>query len=256
MRRLLLIVPLITLVACSATAAPEEEPTTNETIYVATLNLRAGTISHVRHVTRGAKGEDYQPAFVNDGRAIVFVSDRSGSSNVYRYEIATAVTTPVTATKENLYAPTPLADGSGFSAIRVITPGTGGAEMKEPPVWHYGWDGQPIAAVLDVRHVGYHAWVNERQLALFIVDQDEKRAAHTAVLADRLTGKTTLLTNKPGRTFSHTPDSKRATFVDKSDPQRWVIAAVGAEDTRPEVLVATPGGPAGQKDWERSEFYC
>ncbi|MEI6738489.1 MAG: hypothetical protein WCL29_08430, partial [Pseudomonadota bacterium] len=155
------------------------------------------------------------------------------------------------------YSPMPLPDGSGFSAVRVITPDPNyGAEATIPPVWRYGWDGTPVTAMIDTRRVGYYAWVNDQQAVMFIVDEVAQRNAHYAVLVDRETGKSARLTDKPGRSFGRTPDGKRATFVDQSDPKHWVIAAMGIDDTKPTVLVETIVGAADEKDRDRSQYYC
>ncbi len=249
----------LTLLVAACSSVPErptaDEPPPSTQIFLATLDLAAGTIRAPRNITQHA-GYNNQPSFVNDGSALLFVSNRSGSTNVYRYAIATSVTQPVTATTENLYSPMELPDGSGFSAVRVVTPNANGAESKEPPIWRYGWDGKPTAPMTDVRVVGYYAWVNAQLAAFFVVDADGTRNANTAVLADRLTGKTRLLTNKPGRWLGRTPDGLRASFVDKTTPQRWVVAAMGAQDKRPVVLVELPTGPAGEAEADRSEDLC
>jgi hypothetical protein len=103
--------------------------------------------------------------------------------------------------------------------------------------------------------VGYHAWLDEQRLALFIVDDVADRNAHQAVLFNRATGKTTPLTTKPGRSLGRTPDGKRATFVDQTDPAHWRICALGEGDAQPQVLVETPLGPEGEKDANRSQYF-
>jgi hypothetical protein len=224
-------------------------------LFLARLDVTAGTASEVRNVTP-EKGANFQPAFTRDGKAVLFASDRSGSNNVYRHDLASGETTAVTNTKENLYSPTPLADGSGFSAIRVVNADPSyGVEMKEPAVWRYGWDGKPVAPAIPTLRVGYHAWIDDQRLALFLVDEVPERNAHKAVLFNRATGKTTLLTDKPGRSLGRTPDGRRATFVDQTDPAHWRICAMGEGDAKPQVLVETPLGPEGEKDPNRSQYF-
>jgi dipeptidyl aminopeptidase/acylaminoacyl peptidase len=238
----------------TASAAPADAPPQTQ-IFLASLDLNRGTVGTPRPIT-SHPGYNNQPSFLNDGSGLLFVSNRSGSINVFRYIMATGATSAVTSTTENLYSPQELPDGGGFSAVRVITPNANGAEAKEPPVWRYGWDGQPAAPMTDVRVVGYYAFVNERLAAFFVVDSDATRNANKAVLADRVTGQTRVMTDKPGRSLGRTPDGRRASFVDKTDPQRWVVAAMGADDAKPVVLVATPTGPAGEPEADRSEDYA
>lgn len=224
-------------------------------LFLARLDVAAGTVSDVRNITPG-KGANFQPSFTRDGAAVLFASDRTGSNNVFRHDIASGKTTAVTQVAHNLYSPTPLPDGSGFSAIRVVDADPNyGIESKQPSLWRFGWDGKEIAPAVPTMRVGYHAWIDEQRLALFIVDDVAERNAHQAVLFNRATGKTTPLTAKPGRSLGRTPDGKRASFVDQTDPAHWRICAMGEGDTQPQVLVETPVGPEGEKDPNRSQYF-
>lgn len=243
----------LSLGLCLPAAAADAPP--DVAVFVARLDLAAGTVSEARNITPG-KGANFQPSFTRDGSAVLFASNRSGSNNIYRHELASGTTTSVTQTTENLYSPTPLPDGSGFSAIRVVTADPAyGIEANEPSLWRFGWDGKPKAPVVPTKRIGYHAWINADLLAAFIVDDVPERNAHQAVLIARATGKQTLLTLKPGRSLGRTPDGRRATFVDQTDPARWRICAMGEGDSQPQVLVETPVGPEGEKDPNRSQYF-
>lgn len=225
-------------------------------VFVARLDLAAGKISDTRNITPG-KGSNFQPAFTHDGAAVVYTSGRSGSNNIYRHDLAKGTTAAVTATTENLYSPTPLADGSGFSAIRVITADPAyGIEMNEPSLWLFGWDGKPVAPVVPTKRIGYHAWVTPDLIAAFIVDDVPQRNDHKAVLISRTTGQQALMTTKPGRSLGRTPDGQRAAFVDQTDPQRWVVMAMGAGDVKPRALVETPPLPEGDKAANRPQYFA
>jgi len=247
---------LITAVATAATVpavAADAKP--DVAIVLARLDVAAGTVREVVNITP-VKGANFQPSFTRDGGAVLYASDRSGSNNVYRYDIASGKTTAVTQVAHNLYSPTPLPDGSGFSAIRVVDADPNyGIESKQPSLWRFGWNGQAIAPAIPTMRVGYHAWLDAQRLALFIVDDVAERNAHKAVLFNRATGKTTLLTAKPGRSLGRTPDGKRALFVDQTDPAHWRICAMGEGDAEPQVLVETPIGPEGEKDPNRSAYF-
>lgn len=244
----------VLLLAIALPAVAAEAPP-DIAVFVARLDLAAGTVSDARNITPG-KGSNFQPAFTPDGTAVVYTSGRSGSNNIYRHDLASGQTTAVTATTENLYSPTPLADGSGFSAIRVITADPAyGIEMNEPSLWRFGWDGKPVAPVVPTKRIGYHSWVSPDLIAAFLVDDVPDRNAHRAVLIERTTGRQTLLTTKPGRSLGRAPDG-RATFVDQTDAGRWVIAAMGAGDDKPQVLVDTPPLPDGEKASNRPQYFA
>lgn len=240
-RRALLLAGL-TLCALAATPSRAAD-TTPDLIYLAQLELASGKVSGLRAISTGL-GNSFQPSFTLDGGAVLFVAASSETAQqIYRHDIAKASTAVLTRSPDKLYSPTPLPDGSGFSVVRVVTPDPFyGAEANEPPVWRYGWDGQPIEAAVSTRRVGYHAWIDEQQLALFVVDEQPERQAHSAVLVNRRTGARTVLTHKPGRAFSRTPDGRRASFIDQSDPAHAFIMTMGADDAQPQTLVETPAG--------------
>lgn len=245
--------PVLFLAIAGLSSAADAPP--DVAVFVARLDVAAGKISEPINITPG-KGNNFQPAFTPDGSAVVYTSGRSGSNNIYRHDLATGATTAITATTENLYSPTPLADGSGFSAIRVITADPAyGIEMNEPSLWRFGWDGKPVAPVVATKRIGYHAWINPGLLAAFIVDDVPERNNHRAVLIGLATGQQTLLTAKPGRSLGRTADGRRALFVDQADPAHWRICAQGEGDAQPQVLVETPVGPDGEKDPNRSQYF-
>lgn len=236
--------------AASAADAPPDVA-----VFIARLDLKAGRITDARNITPG-KGSNFQPAFTHDGTAVVYTSGRSGSNNIYRHDIAKGTTTAVTATTENLYSPTPLPDGSGFSAIRVITADPAyGIEMNEPSLWLFGWDGKPVAPVVPTKRIGYHAWITPDLIAAFIVDDVPQRNDHKAVLISRTTGQQTLLSAKPGRSLGRAPDGKRAAFVDQTDPGRWILMAMGAGDAKPQPVAETPPLPEGEKESNRPQYF-
>lgn len=233
--------------------AAEAKPSVN--LFLARLDLAAGTVRDAVNLTPGP-GASFQPSFTRDSAAVLFASDRSGSNNVYRHDIASGKTTAVTSTTHNLYSPTPLPDGSGFSAIRVVEADPAyGIESKQPSLWRFGWDGKETGPVVPVMRVGYHAWVDGERLALFIVDDVPERNAHRAVLYNRVTGKSTPLTDKPGRSLGRSADGKRALFVDQTEADHWRLCAQGEGEASPQVLVETPVGPDGAKDPNRSQYF-
>ena len=253
-RRALMGAGIATFAALPPALAADSRP--DVAIVTAQLDLAAGRVTDVTNITPG-QGANFQPSFTRDGKAILFASDRSGSNNVYRHDLATGETQALTATPHNLYSPTPLPDGSGFSAIRVVDADPAyGIERKQPSLWRFGWDGQEIGPVVPVMRVGYHAWVDEHRLALFIFDDVPERNAHRAVLFDRRTAVSTTLTDKPGRSLGRTADGRRALFVDQTDPAHWRLCAQAAGDTQAQVLAETPVGPAGEKDPQRSQYFA
>jgi hypothetical protein len=234
--------------APAAAAAPAQSD-----VFLADLDIGARTVGKVRNISNHA-GYNNQPAFAPG--AVLFVSDRTGSTDVYRHDLASGATTQVTATAAAEFSPTPSSDGKSFTVTRVADPAATATYTDSQQLWRYGMDGKPLAQVLVQGRVGYHAWIDATHVAMFLVGDDGKKIPHTLVLADLTSGKSTLLNSAPGRSLGRTPDGKRVSFVDKSDSANWVVAAMAAGDAKPTVLVATPPNLPGEKESARSEDYC
>src|SRR5437879_453999 len=134
-------------------------------IYVASLRVVDGRVQVGTPVNVTARpGYDNQPFFLPDGGAFLYTSIRADSqADIYRYDLRTATSVRLTATRESEYSPTPPPDRPGFSAVRVEADST-------QRLWAFDWDGARSRLVLDsIKPVGYHAWGDGRSVALFVL---------------------------------------------------------------------------------------
>lgn len=191
------------LSAAAASAAAQTGPPSSD-IYLADLHVRDGrvTVGAPLNVTHRA-GYDNQPSFLPDGRALLFTSVREDAqADIYRYDIAAATTSRVTATTESEYSPTPLPRGRGFSVIRVEADST-------QRLWAFDLDGSHPRVVLDsIKPVGYHAWGDEHTLGLFVLGTPA-----TFQLADTRSGKAEILARDIGRSILKVPGRTAISFV-------------------------------------------
>ena len=235
-------------------SAPVNEPMPNFEVFLATVNLEKAKVLAVKNISE-KPGYDNHPAFFADNNSLFYISDRVGQNDVFRYDIQKAQTSQVTNTKEAEYSPVPMPDGSGFSVIRVATPNAQGADSTNPPLWRYNLDGTPGESLIDVTSIGYYAWIEKKQAALFVVGDAEKKIPNRLVLADISMGKTTDLANSPGRRLARTPDG-RISFVDQSNTKQWVISAIAPGDKSATALVAMPVNAADEQAQVFSEDYA
>jgi len=131
-------------------------------------------------------GYDNQPAFTPDSRGMLFTSiheDGGGQSDIYRYDLGTKATTRVTSTPESEYSATIMPGGQRFSVIRVERDST-------QRLWSFAMDGSdPQLLVPTVKPVGYHAWIDPDNLALFVLGNPnalvhyDLRSGHADTLA-------------------------------------------------------------------------
>jgi WD40 repeat protein len=210
-------------VAASPAAAQQTPPATD--IWMANL-VRDGAswrIESPRNLTdRG--GYDNQPAFTPDGAKLLYTSYRDGQTDVWELDLATGASRQVTATLESEYSPTPYGDGSRFSTVRVEADGT-------QRLWSFadpdGDDPRLLAA--GVKGVGYHAWLDERTLALFVLGEP-----FTLRMLDLESGEPTIVAEGIGRSIHKLPGERAASYVapDGDEFAIWAIAAQGGEPRR------------------------
>ena len=194
-------------------------------IFLATLSQSGDvlTVGPPVNITN-SPGYDNQPSFTADGRQILFASDRGvvtrdrassparalPATDIYRYEIATRRIWRVTNTPESEFSPLLMPDGARVSLVRVERDGT-------QRLWSVKFDGSPSEAVPllpDVKPVGYHAWVDERTVALYVLGAANEPS--TLQVADLDTGKTEVVATNIGRSLQRMP-SGAISFVQR-DP--------------------------------------
>jgi dipeptidyl aminopeptidase/acylaminoacyl peptidase len=192
-------------------AAPQPD------VYLAALSfegggLRVGRPTNVTH----REGYDNQPSFSPDGRTLFFTSTRADAqADIYRYEIAAARTERVTTTDpESEYSATVMPSGDAISVIRVERDST-------QRLWRVPLGGGASTVILEgVKPVGYHAWADDRTLALFVLGTPA-----TLQIADVRTGRTESVATKIGRSLHRMPGSRRISFVSKAAKDtNWVMA--------------------------------
>lgn len=165
-------------------------------------------------------GYDNQPAFTPDSKGMLFTSiHEDGQSDIYRYDVGTKAITRVTSTPESEYSATIMPGGQRFSVIRV-------ERDSAQRLWSFAMDGSgPQLLVPTVKPVGYHAWIDPDNLALFVLGNP-----NALVHYDLRSGHADTLTRNIGRSlaptiggggFSFTAHDSGATGVVKLKTMSW-----------------------------------
>ena len=160
------------------------------------------------------RGYENQPSFTPDGTAILFTANRDGKqTDIYEFDRKTRRTRQLTSTTgEAEYSATITPDGKGISVIRVEADST-------QRLWRFDRDGgNPQLVLADIKPVGYHAWIDDDQLALFVLGQPST-LQHGRVS----TGKAVVIAENIGRSLHRIPDTRTVSFVHREAPDRvWV----------------------------------
>jgi hypothetical protein len=225
-------------------AAPANPPDTD--IFLAPLTTADGrlAVGEAANITR-TPGYDNQPAFVPDGGALLFTSNRGRAkqTDIYRYDIGSKQTTRVTDTPESEYSPTITPDRQHISVVRVEADQT-------QRLWRFTLDGQQPELVLpNVKPVGYHAWLDAHTVALFVLGQPP-----TLQIADVESDTVDTVARDIGRSIQRIPAAGAVSFVQR-DPQEggaspfWIRAFDLRMRQITELVRALPGSAAPDVAW-------
>jgi hypothetical protein len=218
---------LLLLAGYQAAQPPATPPDTE--IFLAPFSTSArAPVGQPANITL-SPGYDNQPSFTPDGAGILFTSIRGGGTqtDIYRYDIASGSTLRVTTTAESEYSPTVTPDGAHISVIRVEADGT-------QRLWRFTIDGRaPELVLTSVKPVGYHAWADDRTLALFVLGSPA-----TLQIADTSTGASEILARGINRSIQRMPGGGTISFVARSGA--GANAALSIEEIDPKTKRITP----------------
>jgi dipeptidyl aminopeptidase/acylaminoacyl peptidase len=192
---------LMNIQAPAVAQAPAGPPPTE--VFLAPLTIAGDqvTVGRPENISN-SPGYDNQPFFAPDGHTLFFTSARGSDSStcgspqtdVYRYDLLDRQARRVTATPECEYSPTVTPDGRHLSVVRVEADGT-------QRLWRFTLEGAgPSLVLAEVKPVGYHAWLDEHRLALFVLGQPA-----TLQVADTRTGKAAVVASNIGQSIQRMP---------------------------------------------------
>ena len=179
-------------------------------------------------------GYNNQPSFMPDGHSILYTSIRNKQADIYAYDLRSGQTTQVTNTPESEYSPTLMPDGKNISVVRVEADGT-------QRLWKFPLAGGPPSLILEnIKPVGYHLWIDDHTLALFILGLSGK--PNTLQIVDTRTAKVEVVVENPGRILRRIPNQAKFSFVHKISDQNWQIKAFDLRTRTSASLIATLPG--------------
>ena len=122
-------------------------------------------------------------------------------------------------------------DGKFFSVIRVEAD-------KTQRLWKFPLGGGAPALVLEaVKPVGYHLWIDERKLLVFILGKP-----NTLQMADVRTQKAEIVASDVGRCFRRMPGRDLVSFVHKVSDTEWWIKSLNVKTHEIKPLLKTLPG--------------
>lgn len=174
-------------------------------------DLNQPAFGEPRNVT-ARPGYDNQPVFLPDGAGFLYTAYIDEQADIYRFEIADGSIHRVTASTAGEWAPALTPDGAGFTISR-----------NEPEgfqrLWRFPMDGRSPKVILrDITGAGYHTWVDDSTVALYLLPEPAR-----LVLIDVDSEERRVVAANVGRCIQRVPGRRELAYVDKSDPDAWLI---------------------------------
>jgi len=185
------------------------------------------SLSNVRNITNH-KGYDNQPSF-HANKPIVYYSsfNDDGRADIKAYNFKTDQTKAITVTQEREYSPTLTPDKKFISCIIQ-------RDNKAQDLGKYPVDGGESITLIDNLVVGYHSWVDDDRLILFVLG--EKPTLH---LYNTKTKEDKILAENIGRSLHRIPSTKNMSFVKKNSETDWTIMRLDTETLQITKVIST-----------------
>ena len=181
-------------------------------------------------------GYNNQPSFF-DANTIYLTSDwnSKGQTDIVKLNLLRNAVLKVTDTGDSEFSPTLTPDGRHFSTITVP-----GGEVGDAPqlLWKYPIDRSGIGSAVTYgkSNVGYHCWLNQRQVALFLVQNPI-----SLVLYDVVDDESIPIEEKVGRCLKK--DSQgNLVFVHKTTSSIWYLKRYNPQTGRTKIIAETRKG--------------
>ena len=205
---------------------------TGSEIYLFDLKSKKGevTIANPINITNH-KGYDNQPFFDGEHSLVYYSSfNEDGRSDIKTYSYKKKETKSFTTTQEREYSPTLTPDKHFISCI--IQRDNNAQDLGKYPV-----GGGTPDIIIDNLIVGYHSWMDNSHLALFILGDP-----NTLHLYQLPTREDTVLANNIGRSLHKIPGVRAFSFVHKVSEKDWQIKKVDMSTLKISTITATLPG--------------
>jgi hypothetical protein len=201
----------------------QQPPGTEIYLFDLTIKKNGVTLSNPKNITNRA-GYDNQPFFHPDEPFIYYAAaDEEGRTDIFFHNYTTGTTHRLTNTPEREYSPTVTPDKKFISCI--IQRDNGTQDLGKYPI-----DGGPPEIIVNHLTVGYHAWVDDLSVALFVLGKPNTlRWYSIRKNAD------TQISDNVGRSLHRIPGGNAVSFVDKSS-NVWRIKMMSGRDGSLETL--------------------
>ncbi|MCV6630382.1 MAG: hypothetical protein OIF50_11070 [Flavobacteriaceae bacterium] len=156
-------------------------------------------------------GYDNQPSFV-DNENLLFAKTRNKQTDIALYHIPSKNTIFKTNTPGGEYSPTPMPNGKEISAIRLDPDG-------KQLLYAYHMRNKGSRPIFDTMKVGYHVWVDNRNLVSFVLTNP-----NSLVISNLKKRKNYTIESGIGRSLQRIPNSEQISYIKKELGSNRIMA--------------------------------
>lgn len=168
------------------------------------------TLTNPQNITNHV-GYDNQPAFDSGGKLYYSSFNDDGRSDIRVFHIKKKTTSSLTTTNEREYSPTLTPDKKFISCI--IQRDNGAQDLGKYPI-----NGGPATILIDDLIVGYHAWIDEERVLIFVLGDP-----NTLQVYNVKTKEKKIIAERVGRSLHKIPNQNAMSFVQKIADDNWQI---------------------------------
>ncbi|MFT4937246.1 MAG: hypothetical protein ACI88A_000260 [Paraglaciecola sp.] len=217
--------------------------TTGHDVYIADLAVK-NTLLQVSNISALTDRPEYdnQPFFLADGETLLItsaiVAQGQEQTDSFLYQLAGGKPRNITNSEFSEYSPTLMPNGIDISVIKVI-----GDKQK---LWRYALQNDrsekalPSELLKDVDPVGYHAWIDQTQVMLFVLGEP-----HSLQLANIETQSSRVIDSNIGPSLYKIPGTDLMSYTatkDEGDNPLWELKSFDPKTQKIAVLSQLPDG--------------
>jgi len=185
------------------------------------------------------EGYNNQPKYFSD-KVLYFTTDYydSEQTEIAKFDLFDNTLTRITYTPEKEYSPTPIKGKEAFSVVRVES------DNKTQTLSVYPIDGIGYAKryLNNTSNIGYHTWLDETTLGLFLVEAPH----HNLAIADAISERRKIILDNVGRCLKKNKAGDLV-FVHKMGEEDWYVKSYDLASSKSTVIAKTP---TGSEDFE------
>lgn len=206
----------------------------NTQLYTITFEMGTDSmsISQVQYLSDfNPKGYNNQPSFFNENELWITSNYKNANkTDIFKLNTKREEISQITATSSSEYSPTLMPNKKEFSVIRAL-------EIDGETVqwlWAYPINQESCgkAIIEDIKNVGYHQWISDHEIALFLVGDP-----HQLVIHDLDDGSNTPISKNIGRSIIKRGEN--IYFVYKLSNKFWHLKSYNLITKKTDLVIKT-----------------